>query len=123
MSKRRDVERERREANPAVCEIFGRFDALYHRATGKRLERSARALATMESLLCHYGMCESEEVWAWWVGEPAYGRDGADPLDYFAGEALDDIRILALAEGARLRLASRSAKPGDLGLMPSEAAG
>lgn len=112
MTKRKkNADFERREANPEICECFGRLDALYHEAMGRRLERSAQSLETVEDLLCAYGMPDTEQAWAWWMRNPDYGRDCADPLAYFMdGSVCDDIRILAFADGARSRLAARVLK-------------
>ena len=107
-SKKKSEDVDRRESDAGTCELFGRFDALYHQATGRRLERSGRSLETVETLLCHYDICQMEDAWAWWVREPVYGRDCADPLDYFAGDSLNDIFVLAFADEARSRLAARS---------------
>jgi hypothetical protein len=102
-----------RESNPEICETFGRLDALYHAATGRRLERSGLALEIIQGLLCTRGMGETEDVWAWWMRAPEYGRDCAGPLDYFADDSIfDDVRTLAFADEAKARLAARASGKG-----------
>ncbi len=109
MGRKRDQNFDRRDSDPQICELFGRLDALHHAATGGRLTRSGRTLETVEGLLCAYGMCATEEAWAWWICEPDYGRDCADPLSYFADrDVFEDINALAIAGEARARLAARS---------------
>ena len=61
-----------------------------------------------KGLLCGYGMDAMEEAWAWWMRQPEYGRDCADPLDYFSGDALEDITTAAFADSAKARLAARA---------------
>lgn len=91
-------------------ELFGRLDAVYYYATGKRLDRSNAALATVEALLCNYGMAAVDEVWAWWMRHPEYGGGCDEPLDAFADESVfADLSALAFQEEARARLAARFA--------------
>jgi len=108
MNKRKRAAVEWRESDAGTCEAFGRLDALYHFATGGRLDRSSDSLEIIGRLLCNYGMEAIEEVWGWWMREPDYGRDCRDPLGYFTESSVfDDIYALAIADTARARLAAR----------------
>lgn len=111
MAKRKNASvggEERKQTDPDTSELFGRLDALYHAAIGGRLDRSTAALETIRALLSGYGMDAMEEAWAWWMSQPEYGREFADPLDYFSGDALEDITTAAFADSAKARLAARA---------------
>jgi hypothetical protein len=111
MGKRKGTTVDWRESDPGICETFGRLDALYHAATGRRLKRSRCSLEIVQGLVCGYGMDAVEWMWAWWMREPEYGRDCGDPLAYFADDStFDDIHVLAIADEARSRLLARSRK-------------
>lgn len=96
------------------AELFGRLDALYHYATGKRLERSAAALATVLDLLCAYGSSGVEEVFAYWLRHPEYSGGGDDPLEVLTDESVyADLAALAGQDDARARLVARFSPASD----------
>jgi hypothetical protein len=105
MGKSKSAEIDWLEIDAGVCETFGRLDAWYNAATGRRLERSKGSFEIVQGLMRGYSMSAIEGAWAWWMREPDLGRDCREPLVYFADEdVLDDIYALAVAEQARSRL-------------------